>query len=161
MRKDVYKRQIDMLVDNAAMQLVRDPSQFDVLVTENMFGDILSDESSMIVGSIGMMPSASLRDDSFLSLIHIYPVEDGEKVGSFDDQRVAVREEDLADRVGDFAGGFLEVGEHLGDRANPECLVLIHGAEGAAVAGAADGKLKDEAVRLAGGTVYVLSLIHI
>ena len=56
---------IDMLVDNAAMQLVRDPSQFDVLVTENMFGDILSDESSMIVGSIGMMPSASLRDDSF------------------------------------------------------------------------------------------------
>ena len=56
---------IDMLVDNAAMQLVRDPSQFDVIVTENMFGDILSDESSMIVGSIGMMPSASLRNDSF------------------------------------------------------------------------------------------------
>lgn len=56
---------IDMLVDNAAMQLVRDPSQFDVIVTENMFGDILSDESSMIVGSIGMMPSASLRGDSF------------------------------------------------------------------------------------------------
>ncbi len=55
----------DMLVDNAAMQLVRDPAQFDVIVTENMFGDILSDESSMIVGSIGMMPSASLRDDSF------------------------------------------------------------------------------------------------
>jgi 3-isopropylmalate dehydrogenase len=52
----------DMLVDNAAMQLVRDPSQFDVLVTENMFGDILSDEASMVVGSIGMMPSASLGD---------------------------------------------------------------------------------------------------
>jgi 3-isopropylmalate dehydrogenase len=50
----------DMLVDNAAMQLVRNPSQFDVLVTENMFGDILSDEASMVVGSIGMMPSASL-----------------------------------------------------------------------------------------------------
>lgn len=56
---------VDMLVDNAAMQIVRDPSQFDVIVTENMFGDILSDEASQIVGSIGMMPSASLREDSF------------------------------------------------------------------------------------------------
>lgn len=55
----------DMLVDNAAMQLVRAPAQFDVIVTENMFGDILSDEASQIVGSIGMMPSASLRSDSF------------------------------------------------------------------------------------------------
>ncbi|MBO7217101.1 MAG: 3-isopropylmalate dehydrogenase, partial [Clostridia bacterium] len=50
----------DMLVDNAAMQLVRNPAQFDVIVTENMFGDILSDEASMLTGSIGMMPSASL-----------------------------------------------------------------------------------------------------
>lgn len=50
----------DMLVDNAAMQLIRNPSQFDVMVTENMFGDILSDEASMLTGSIGMMPSASL-----------------------------------------------------------------------------------------------------
>ena len=50
----------DMLVDNTAMQIVRDPSQFDVLVTENMFGDILSDEASMITGSIGMIPSSSL-----------------------------------------------------------------------------------------------------
>ena len=50
----------DVLVDNAAMQLVRDPAQFDVVVTENMFGDILSDEASMITGSIGMLPSASL-----------------------------------------------------------------------------------------------------
>lgn len=49
-----------MLVDNAAMQLVRDPRQFDVLVTGNMFGDILSDEASMLTGSIGMLPSASL-----------------------------------------------------------------------------------------------------
>lgn len=55
----------DMLVDNTAMQLVRNPAQFDVIVTENMFGDILSDEASQIVGSIGMMPSASLRNDSF------------------------------------------------------------------------------------------------
>ncbi len=55
----------DILVDNAAMQLVRAPAQFDVIVTENMFGDILSDEASQIVGSIGMMPSASLRADTF------------------------------------------------------------------------------------------------
>lgn len=50
----------DMLVDNTAMQLIKNPSQFDVLVTSNMFGDILSDESSQITGSIGMLPSASL-----------------------------------------------------------------------------------------------------
>ena len=52
----------DMLVDNAAMQLVKNPSQFDVVVTSNMFGDILSDEASQITGSIGMLPSASLGD---------------------------------------------------------------------------------------------------
>ncbi len=51
-----------MLVDNTAMQLVKDPSQFDVVVTENMFGDILSDEASMITGSIGMIPSSSLGE---------------------------------------------------------------------------------------------------
>lgn len=50
----------DMFVDNAAMQLVRDPRQFDVIVTSNMFGDILSDEASQITGSIGMLASASL-----------------------------------------------------------------------------------------------------
>ncbi|NLA92803.1 MAG: 3-isopropylmalate dehydrogenase [Spirochaetales bacterium] len=54
-----------MYVDNAAMQLVRNPKQFDVIVTSNMFGDILSDEASMITGSIGMLPSASLREDNF------------------------------------------------------------------------------------------------
>ena len=52
----------DMLVDNAAMQIVKNPSQFDVIVTENMFGDILSDEASMITGSIGLIPSASLGE---------------------------------------------------------------------------------------------------
>lgn len=52
----------DMFVDNAAMQLVRDPKQFDVIVTSNMFGDILSDEASQITGSIGMLPSASLGE---------------------------------------------------------------------------------------------------
>ena len=51
-----------MLVDNCAMQIVKDPSQFDVIVTENMFGDILSDEASQITGSIGMIPSSSLGD---------------------------------------------------------------------------------------------------
>lgn len=52
----------DMLVDNCAMQLVKDPAQFDVILTENMFGDILSDEASMVTGSIGMLASASLGD---------------------------------------------------------------------------------------------------
>lgn len=54
-----------MLVDNCAMQLIKNPSQFDVILTENMFGDILSDEASMVTGSIGMLPSASLNDTSF------------------------------------------------------------------------------------------------
>ena len=54
-----------MLVDNCAMQLVHDPAQFDVILTENMFGDILSDEASMVTGSIGMLSSASLNDTKF------------------------------------------------------------------------------------------------
>ena len=52
-----------MYVDNAAMQLVRAPKQFDVIVTGNMFGDILSDEAAMLTGSIGMLPSASLNSE--------------------------------------------------------------------------------------------------
>ena len=55
----------NMLVDNCAMQLVKDPKQFDVILTENMFGDILSDEASMVTGSIGMLSSASLKEGSF------------------------------------------------------------------------------------------------
>ncbi|WP_436513164.1 3-isopropylmalate dehydrogenase [Clostridium thermobutyricum] len=54
-----------MYIDNGAMQLVKNPRQFDVILTDNMFGDILSDEASMITGSIGMLPSASLGDNSF------------------------------------------------------------------------------------------------
>ncbi|MBS2969920.1 3-isopropylmalate dehydrogenase [Metabacillus sp. KIGAM252] len=57
-----------MLVDNAAMQLIKNPSQFDVLVTENMFGDILSDEASVLTGSLGMLPSSSLS----LNGLHLY-----------------------------------------------------------------------------------------
>ncbi len=53
---------IDILVDNCAMQLITNPSQFDVIVTENLFGDILSDEASVLTGSLGMLPSASLSD---------------------------------------------------------------------------------------------------
>lgn len=56
---------VDMLVDNCAMQLVKDPKQFDVILTENMFGDILSDEASMVTGSIGMLSSASLNETKF------------------------------------------------------------------------------------------------
>lgn len=64
--KDYPEVTVDHLyVDNAAMQLVRYPKQFDVIVTSNMFGDILSDEASMITGSIGMLPSASLGEGSF------------------------------------------------------------------------------------------------
>lgn len=64
--KDYPEVSLDHLyVDNAAMQLIRNPRQFDVIVTSNMFGDILSDEASMITGSIGMLPSASLGKDSF------------------------------------------------------------------------------------------------
>jgi 3-isopropylmalate dehydrogenase len=54
-----------VLVDNAAMQLIRNPRQFDVLLTENMFGDILSDEAAMLAGSLGMLPSASLGEGTF------------------------------------------------------------------------------------------------
>ena len=53
-----------MLVDNAAMQLIREPKQFDVIVTSNLFGDILSDIAAMLTGSIGMLPSASLNDSN-------------------------------------------------------------------------------------------------
>ena len=55
----------NMLVDNCAMQIVRDPKQFDVILTENMFGDILSDEASMVTGSLGMLSSASLGEGPF------------------------------------------------------------------------------------------------
>jgi 3-isopropylmalate dehydrogenase len=54
-----------MYVDNAAMQLVRDPKQFDVMVTSNLFGDVLSDCAAMLTGSIGMLPSASLDQNNF------------------------------------------------------------------------------------------------
>ena len=64
-RKVVEEVAKDMLVDNCAMQLVKDPKQFDVILTENMFGDILSDEASMVTGSIGMLSSASLNDTKF------------------------------------------------------------------------------------------------
>lgn len=63
MTKEYPEVEVDYLyVDNAAMQLVKDPTQFDVIVTSNMFGDILSDEASMVTGSIGMLPSASLGE---------------------------------------------------------------------------------------------------
>lgn len=61
-----------MLVDNCAMQLIRDPKQFDVILTENMFGDILSDEASMLTGSLGLLPSASLSDPKNGRLFGMY-----------------------------------------------------------------------------------------
>ena len=63
MSKDYPEVELNHLyIDNAAMQIVKDPSQFDVIVTSNMFGDILSDEATMVTGSIGMLPSASLGE---------------------------------------------------------------------------------------------------
>ncbi|MDK2791320.1 MAG: 3-isopropylmalate dehydrogenase [Deferribacteres bacterium] len=68
---DLHKKEFNdvqlnhMYVDNASMQLVRNPGQFDVIVTENMFGDILSDEAAMLTGSLGMLPSASLNENGF------------------------------------------------------------------------------------------------
>ncbi|AIE86451.1 3-isopropylmalate dehydrogenase [Fimbriimonas ginsengisoli Gsoil 348] len=61
-----------MLVDNCAMQLIREPAQFDVILTENMFGDILSDEASMITGSLGLLPSASLSDEKAGKVFGLY-----------------------------------------------------------------------------------------
>lgn len=61
-----------MLVDNCAMQLVRDPGQFDVVLTENMFGDILSDEAAQVTGSLGMLPSASLSEESPAGVLGMY-----------------------------------------------------------------------------------------
>ncbi len=61
-----------MLVDNCAMQLVRNPRRFDVIVTENLFGDVLSDEAAMLTGSLGMLPSASLRPDGETSTFGLY-----------------------------------------------------------------------------------------
>jgi 3-isopropylmalate dehydrogenase len=64
--KDYPEVTLDHLyIDNAAMQIIRDPGSYDVMVTTNMFGDILSDEASQITGSIGMLPSASLNKDNF------------------------------------------------------------------------------------------------
>ena len=74
----------DMLVDNAAMQLVRNPSQFDVIVTENMFGDILTDEASVITGSLGMLPSASvgLHTSVFEPIHGSYPQAAGKDIAN-------------------------------------------------------------------------------
>ena len=73
-----------MFVDNAAMQIVRCPTQFDVIVTENMFGDILTDEASVISGSLGMLPSASLGDRAALfEPIHgSYPQAAGKNIAN-------------------------------------------------------------------------------
>lgn len=67
----------NMLVDNCAMQLVRDPGQFDVILTENMFGDILSDEAAQVTGSLGMLPSASLSDAKGETVFGLYEPSHG------------------------------------------------------------------------------------
>ena len=72
-----------MFVDNAAMQIVRQPTHFDVIVTENMFGDILTDEASVISGSLGMLPSASVGSEVRFEPIHgSYPQAAGKNIAN-------------------------------------------------------------------------------
>jgi len=110
-----------MLIDNCAMQLIREPAQFDVILTENMFGDILSDEASMITGSLGLLPSASLSDEKDGKVFGLYEPVHGSAPDiagqsranpiaailsaalmlrySFDDDRTATRIEDAVEHA--------------------------------------------------------------
>ena len=124
-----------MYVDNAAMQLVRDPKQFDVLVTSNMFGDILSDLASMMTGSIGMLPSASL-DAVGKGLYE--PVHGSAPDIAGQNQanplatilslammlRYTLSETTIADRVEAAVGSVLEQGLRTGDIASPGTQVV-------------------------------------
>ena len=116
----------DMLVDNCAMQIVRDPSQFDVIVTENLFGDILSDEASMITGSIGMIPSSSLGATSrgLYEPIHgsapdLAGKDSANPIGTILSAAMMLRYSfdfpSEADAIEDAVGRFLEEGYRTGD----------------------------------------------
>ena len=119
-----------MLVDNAAMQLVRQPKQFDVIVTSNMFGDILSDLAAMLTGSIGMLPSASLNaeDKGLFESVHgSAPDIAGQGVANplatilstAMMLRYSLGEAALADRVESAVGAALEAGVRTADIAEP------------------------------------------
>jgi 3-isopropylmalate dehydrogenase len=136
-----------MYVDNAAMQLVRDPKQFDVIVTENMFGDILSDEAAMLTGSIGMLPSASLdaNGKGMYEPIHgsapdiagqgkANPLATILSVGMM--LRYTLDQPELARRVEAAVGAVLEQGLRTADIAGPGEAVVSTAAMGDALAAA-------------------------
>jgi 3-isopropylmalate dehydrogenase len=138
-----------MLVDNCAMQLVREPAQFDVILTENMFGDILSDEASMITGSLGLLPSASLSDEKDGKVFGLYEPVHGSAPDiagqgranpiaailsvalmlrySFDDDRTARRIEDAVEHA-------LEAGVRTADVFEKGCRLVSTSEMGDAIA---------------------------
>lgn len=138
-----------MLVDNCAMQLVREPAQFDVILTENMFGDILSDEASMITGSLGLLPSASLSDEKDGKVFGLYEPVHGSAPDiagqgranpvaailsaalmlrySFDDDRTARRVEDAVEHA-------LEAGVRTADVFEKGCRLVSTSEMGDAIA---------------------------
>ncbi len=140
-----------MYVDNAAMQLVRAPKQFDVIVTTNMFGDILSDLAAMATGSIGMLPSAALNGSGFGMYEPIHgsaPDIAGQDVANplatilsvAMLARYSLARDDLARRIEAAIGAVLDAGYRTGDIASPGTTVLGTGAMGdAVVAALADG----------------------
>ena len=136
-----------MYVDNCAMQIVRDPSQFDVIVTENLFGDILSDEASQITGSIGMIPSSSLGDGSrgLYEPIHasapdIAGQDIANPIGMILAAAMMLRYSlDLpaeADAVEQAVSAVLERGVRTGDISEPGCTAVGCAAMGQAIAAA-------------------------
>jgi len=136
-----------MYVDNAAMQLVRDPKQFDVIVTGNIFGDILSDEASMLAGSIGMLPSASLdaRKKGLYEPIHgsapdIAGQDKANPLATILSLAMMFRytfaRADVARRIERAVGAVLAKGLRTADIASPGEEVIGTGAMGAAVAAA-------------------------
>lgn len=140
-----------MLVDNCAMQLVREPQQFDVILTENMFGDILSDEASMITGSLGLLPSASLSDQKGEHVYGLYePIH-----GSAPDiagqgranpiatilsvammMRYTLANEDLAVRIERAVDSVLEAGLRTADIFSPGTKLVSTAEMGSAIASA-------------------------
>jgi 3-isopropylmalate dehydrogenase len=136
-----------MYVDNAAMQLVRNPRQFDVIVTGNLFGDILSDEASMLAGSIGMLPSASLdaRNKGLYEPIHgsapdIAGQDKANPLATILSLALMFRytfaREDIAGRIERAVRTVLANGLRTGDIAMPGEKAIGTGAMGAAVAAA-------------------------
>lgn len=125
-----------MYADNCAMQLLRNPRQFDVIVTDNLFGDILSDEAAMLTGSLGMLPSASLNDTGGAMYEPVHgsaPDIAGQNkanplatILSFSMAlRYSVGREDLADRLDNAVRSVLDSGKRTGDIAGNECKSIV------------------------------------